>query len=121
MPGLTSEPAVQQTGWSGAVPPCKSLPTGMGLWGIRLEISAPFPRVGNRPCRACHSFPITVKSVTCQGRACSSTTEERELVPVALISPVLAECSEADPPCGGKVVFLPESVEVMQAGEGIQP
>lgn len=109
MPGLTSEPAVQQAGWSGAVPPCNSLPTGMrlwgSLWGIRLEISAPFPRVGNRPCRACHSFPIIVKSVTCQGRACSSTTEERELVSVALISPVLAECSEADPPVEGKSSF----------------
>lgn len=88
---------------------------------IRLEICAPFPRVGNRPRRACHSFPITVKSATCQGRACSSTMEERELVPVALISPVLAECSENDLPCGGKVVFLGESVEVMQAGERRHP
>lgn len=88
---------------------------------IRLEICAPFPRVGNRPRRACHSFPITVKSATCQGRACSSTMEERELVPVALIAPVLAECSEDDLPCEGKVVFLGESVEVMQAGEGKHP
>lgn len=110
MPRLTSEPAVQQKpGWSGAVPPCKSLPAGMGLWGslwgIRLEISAPFPRVGNWPCRACHSFAITVKPVTCQGRACSSTIEERELAPVALISPALAECTEADPPVEGKLSF----------------
>lgn len=52
MPGLTSEPAVQQEpGQRGAVPLRQPLPTGMGLlgslWVIRLEISAPFPGGGN--------------------------------------------------------------------------
>lgn len=75
MPGLTSEPAVQQEpGQRGAVPLCRPLPVGMGLlgslWGIRLETSAPFPSVGNGgPGRACHSFAIAVRSLTCRGRA----------------------------------------------------
>lgn len=57
------------------------LPAGMGLlgslWGIRLDISAPFPRVVNRGTgRACHSFAIAVRSVTNQDRASGDTREE---------------------------------------------
>lgn len=71
MPVLTPEPAVQQEpGRRGPVPLCQPLPTGMrllgSLWGIRLEISAPFPSVGNRSSgRAHHSFATAVRSLTC--------------------------------------------------------
>lgn len=116
MPGLTSEPAMQQQpGQRGFVLLRQLLPVGMGLLrslgGIRLEISASFLSLGNRgPGRARHSFAVAVRSVTCQGRASGNTREERELVPAALISSALAECTKAVPPCGRKVVFLPESV-----------
>lgn len=86
MPGLTSEPAVpQEPGQRGAVPLCQPLPAGTGLlgrpWGIRLEISAPFPSVGNGgPGRTRHSFAIAGRSVTCRGRAGGKAREERELV-----------------------------------------
>ena len=97
------------------MPLCQPLPAGMGLlgslWGIRLEISAPFPSVGNGGLeRARHSFAITVRSLTCQGKAGGDAGEERELVPAALISPASAERAKAVPPCRGKVVFLPERV-----------
>lgn len=117
MPGLTSEPAMQQEpGQRGAVLLHQPLPTGMGLlgsvWGIRLEISAPFPSPGNRgPGRARHSFAIAVRSLTCQGRAGGNTSFPRDGVgPGGTDSPALAERAEAIPSCGGKVVFLPERV-----------
>lgn len=112
MPGLTSEPAVQTEGIRAAVP----APTcGDGAdeepWGNKTEISASFLSLGNGgPGRSHHSFAIAVRSVTCQGRAGGNAREERELVPAAPISLALAECTEAVPSCGGKVVFLPERV-----------
>lgn len=106
----------EEPGQKGAVPLCQPLPAEMGLlgnlWGMRLEISAPFPSVGNGGSgRARHSFAVSIRSLTCQGRACGNARcPGRELVPVAPISPTLAECAKAIPPWEGKVVFLLERV-----------
>lgn len=51
------------------------------------------------------------------------TPGRRELVPVALISPVLAALNEAIHPslCWESCFSPRRSTEVMQAGEGMQP
>lgn len=49
----------------------------------------------------CHVCWSLTANASCLGRELSLT---------ALISPALAEGTKVIPPCGGKVVFLPESL-----------